>query len=111
MLESVYFHDNSTSQRIYGSCSVKIPEYDIFSGQFDKDAIWLETVEGLGAACEKMKELAKNPPGPYFVFCQNTHHINTRISEDIQIRLIQYVSLGIGFAFRLMAMVQAPFPP
>jgi hypothetical protein len=64
--------------------------YDIFSGQFDKDAMWLEAVEGLGAACDKMNERAKKSPGPYFVFCQNANkvlaHINTRISENIQIR-------------------------
>ena len=69
---------------------MKTPAYDIFSGSTPQDAMWLEAVEGLGAACEKMKEYAKKSPGPYFVLCQNTHmvlaHINTRISENIQIR-------------------------
>jgi hypothetical protein len=51
--------------------------------------MWLEAVEGLVAACEKMKEHAKKSPGAYFVFCQNRHkvlaHIDTRISENIQV--------------------------
>ena len=69
---------------------MKIPEYDIFSGSTDKDAMWLGAVEGLGAACDQMKEYAKQSPGPYFVFCQKTHavlaHINTTISEEIRMR-------------------------
>jgi hypothetical protein len=68
-------------------CSVKCPQYDIFSGHIDKDALWLEAVDGPGAACDRMKEHAKQTPGPYFVFCQKTHkvlaHIDTRISENI----------------------------
>jgi len=85
-----YFHDNSASAPSNERCSVEIPTYDIFSGSAPQDAMWLEAVEGLDAACEKMKEHAKKSPGAYFVFCQNTHkvlaNINTRISEDIQIR-------------------------
>jgi hypothetical protein len=79
--------------RASGICLVgphEYPRYDIFSGQFDKDAMWLEAVKGLGAACNKMKERARKSPGPYFVFCQNANkvlaHIKTRISEDIQVR-------------------------
>jgi hypothetical protein len=48
---------------------MKVPSFDIFSGlPNDKDAAWLETVEGLGNACTRMKELAAGTPGPYFVF-------------------------------------------
>ena len=46
---------------------MKIPAYDIFSGSTPQDAMWLEAVEGFGAACEKMKEHAKKSPGAYFV--------------------------------------------
>jgi hypothetical protein len=28
----------------------------------------LEALEGLGAACERMRQLAEQTPGPYFVF-------------------------------------------
>ena len=34
--------------------------------------LWLESVEGLGSAYERMKELAAANPGPYFVFCNET---------------------------------------
>lgn len=48
---------------------MKIPSFDIFSGLPNtKDAVWLETVEGLGNACDRMKALAAATPGPYFVF-------------------------------------------
>jgi hypothetical protein len=49
-------------------------QYDIFKGTFGGgDAIWLEAVEGLGMAYEKMKARAEKVPGKYFVFCQTTH--------------------------------------
>ncbi len=68
---------------------MKIPGYDIFSGSTNNDAVRLDAVEGLGAACDKMKKYAKQTPGPYFVFCRKTHavlaHINTTISDEIRI--------------------------
>jgi hypothetical protein len=46
-----------------------MPIFDIFSGQFgDKNAVWIEAVEGLGSAADRMKQLAAGKPGPYFVF-------------------------------------------
>ena len=48
---------------------MSVPEYDLFSGIFDKNAMWLEAVEGLGNAFERMKDLASEAPGSYFVFC------------------------------------------
>ena len=69
---------------------MRIAEYDIFSGSTDKDAVWLDAVEGLGAAYDRMKVYARRSPGPYFVFCQKTHavlaHVNTTISEEIRMR-------------------------
>jgi hypothetical protein len=47
---------------------MSVPTYDIFSGAGYQDARWLEAVEGLAAACERMKYLAEQIPGPYFVF-------------------------------------------
>jgi hypothetical protein len=67
---------------------MKAPRYHIFSGSRDKDALWLESVEGLGAAHEKMKERAAEKPGPYFIFCTKTHavlaSINTSSENDIK---------------------------
>jgi hypothetical protein len=66
---------------------MKIPQYDIFSGKVDGDSIWLEAVEGLGAANDRMEEHAKRTPGPYFIFCQRTHavlaSIDTSASPDV----------------------------
>jgi hypothetical protein len=51
-----------------------IPSYEIFSGHFGyTEVLWLESVEGLGSAFERMKEIAKASPGPYFLFCNRTH--------------------------------------
>ena len=52
-----------------GAKPMKVPSFDIFSGlPNSKEAVWLETVVGLGDACTRMKELAASAPGPYFVF-------------------------------------------
>jgi hypothetical protein len=65
-----------------------VPQYDIFRGRRDKDAVWLEAVDGLGAANDRMKEHARRMPGSYFVFCQQTHvvlaRIDTSVSSDAQ---------------------------
>jgi len=58
---------------------MKISQYDVFSGRIDRDAIWLETVGGLGAAIAKMKEYDKQSPGRYFVFCSKTHTVMASI--------------------------------
>jgi hypothetical protein len=51
-----------------------IPSYEIFSGRFGyTEVLWLESVEGLGNAFERMKEIALATPGPYFLFCNRTH--------------------------------------
>ena len=60
--------------------SESIPAYEIFFGYFDsvsldKNAVLLESVTGLGAANDRMKELATETPGPYFLFDVRTHRI------------------------------------
>jgi hypothetical protein len=59
-----------------------VPKYEVFSGLRDKDAVWLECVEGLGAAYECMKEIAAKSPGPYFVFCARTHRVLASIDTS-----------------------------
>ena len=45
------------------------PKFDIFLGFFgNQDAVWLECVEGLAAAKQRMDEIARERPGRYFVF-------------------------------------------
>jgi hypothetical protein len=67
---------------------VEISRYDIFSGWKNKDAMWLEAIDGLITACDKMKQHAKLIPGPYFVYCVDTQRVlasvDTLISPDIQ---------------------------
>jgi hypothetical protein len=55
------------------------PKYDIFSGSGHRDAMWIEAVECLGAANERMKELATEKPGPYFVFCATRGVVLARV--------------------------------
>jgi hypothetical protein len=47
---------------------MEVPAFEIFSGFHGKDARWVETVQGLAEASERMKQLARQNPGPYFVF-------------------------------------------
>ena len=69
---------------------MKVPQYHIFSGLRDKDPMWLETVEGFAAAHKRLKELAAQEPGPYFIFCSGTHTVvastNTSSETDINAR-------------------------
>jgi len=44
------------------------PAFNIFAGSGDKDAMWLETVEGLNNAQQRMERIAAQVPGRYFVF-------------------------------------------
>ena len=54
-----------------------------FAGTFgDGDALWLEAIEGLGIAFEKMKERAAGVPGKLFVFCQTTHTVQASIDTS-----------------------------
>ena len=41
--------------------------FDIFSGT-RKNAVWIETVEGLSAARERPQQIAGEKPGQYFIF-------------------------------------------
>ena len=41
--------------------------FDIFSGT-QKNAAWIETVEGLSAARERLQQIAREKPGQYFIF-------------------------------------------
>lgn len=62
---------------------MKVPIYDIFVGAQDKDAVWLEAIEGLGPACTRAREFAYGTPGHYFVFCPQTHQILFSVDTSI----------------------------
>ena len=63
---------------------MRVPTFHIFSGFRDKDALWLDSVEGLAAANEKMKQLGAEKPGPYFIFSTDTHKVLASIDTSIQ---------------------------
>ena len=58
---------------------------DIFSGAIDKDALWLERVQGLENAKRRMGELATKSPGRYFVFCDFSHTVVAQIDAPSEI--------------------------
>jgi len=49
--------------------------FDIFSGSFDCEPIWLETANSLIEASEHMKARARTKPGRYFVYCCQTAEV------------------------------------
>jgi hypothetical protein len=49
--------------------------FDIFSGCLEKEPMWLEAARDLNEASQRMKARARTKPGPYFVFCCQTHEI------------------------------------
>ena len=53
-----------------------VPAFDVFRGRFgDKDVVWIEAVEGLAAARQRMERFASEVPGPYFVFSSFSHAV------------------------------------
>jgi hypothetical protein len=63
---------------------VPIPRFDIFSGQIDKNASRIETIEGLGNAYELITKLAERSPGSYFIRDSRTHIIRGSIDTSIR---------------------------
>jgi hypothetical protein len=51
------------------------PTFDVFSGSLDNDAKWVESIEGLGAATQRMFQFSVIRPGPYFVFDCEKHKV------------------------------------
>jgi len=48
--------------------------FDIFQGVYGRsDVMWIEAVDGLAAATERMDEIAFEQPGKYFLFSANEH--------------------------------------
>jgi hypothetical protein len=55
------------------------PNFDIFSGVPDKNAVWVECVRGLSNARERMGQIAAEKPGRYFLFSLQSHSVLARI--------------------------------
>lgn len=52
-----------------------LSKFDIFAGEIQKNAIWLEAVAGLEEAKIKMEQVAARSPGKYFVYCSTTRSV------------------------------------
>jgi len=52
-----------------------MPKFDIFSGRQDKDAVWIEAVEGLAQARGRLEQIAAEKPGRYFLFSSTSHAV------------------------------------
>jgi hypothetical protein len=63
---------------------MKVPRFDIFFGT-DKNAQWIEVVEGLDAASRRMEFRAAKFPGKYFVFNCSEHTIADSIDTTFRI--------------------------
>jgi hypothetical protein len=61
------------------------PTFDIFAGLPNQGPIWLEAVEGLSNARERMEQIAAEKPGPYFVFSGPQNSIIAR-TETLESR-------------------------
>jgi hypothetical protein len=59
-----------------------LPTFDIFSGESDRDALWVCAVSGLAAAKERMDSVAAMKPGSYFIFLAATHEIVARTNTS-----------------------------
>ena len=60
---------------------MKVPRFDIFSGT-EKNAQWIEVVEGLDAASQRLKFYAAKYPGKYFLFDCSEHTITCNIDTS-----------------------------
>jgi hypothetical protein len=60
---------------VRGRKQMSEPKFDIFSGELDKNALWIETVEGLSNARERMEKMASEKPGRYFIFSASSHAV------------------------------------
>ena len=60
-------------------------KFDIFSGTIDKNAFWLERVEGLENAKRRMEEIATKRPERYYLFCDFSHTVVAQIDASPEI--------------------------
>lgn len=51
------------------------PTFDVFRGSLENGALWIESIEGLGAATQRMFQLSVLRPGAYFVFDCEKHKV------------------------------------
>jgi hypothetical protein len=52
---------------------------DIFAGAPEENGLWVEAIKGLSSADHRMREIAAEKPGKYFLFSSNDQSILTRV--------------------------------
>ena len=57
------------------------PIFDIFSRLPDGSPLWLESIEGLAKAQERLERLAKLNPGEYFIYSEEAGGVVRRVPE------------------------------
>ena len=83
---------------------MNVPQYDLFAGHSPTDALWIEAAGELDASVQRMKTLANQQPGAYFVFCVRTHAIVASVDTTPTPDEKQTVPEDLGF-------VKAPRDP
>jgi hypothetical protein len=58
------------------------PMFDIFATLPDGSPLWLEAVEGLDEARQRLSGLAQARPGMYFIYSEKTGGVVERTSDD-----------------------------
>lgn len=53
--------------------------FDIFSGSAEEYGLWVEAIEGLSSAHQRMGQLAAEKPGRYFLLSSADQSILTRV--------------------------------
>jgi hypothetical protein len=66
---------------------MKEPTFDIFSGTSDRDAVWLECVDGLSQARQRLERIAAAIPGAYFLYDPASRSVIAKSSTTKQLQI------------------------
>ena len=58
--------------------------FDIFSGAPEEHGLWVEAVEGLSNARQRMGQIAAEEHGKYFLFSRGSRSVLTRMNGNSQ---------------------------
>ena len=58
--------------------------FDIFSGSPDDNGLWIEAITGFSNAGQRLRQIAADKPGKYFLFSATDQSILTRIDTRVQ---------------------------
>ena len=73
-------HQNSVANN--GEKAVEEPTFDIFRGNPDQNAVWLEPVMGLLNARQRMEQIAAEKPGRYFILSVQSHSVVAKVDTE-----------------------------